>query len=47
MAPNHSTGTRVERGGIVCRGHQHHSVYYNRSDLKPTGVARVKNPLRA
>src|ERR1700722_18169871 len=47
MVPHHSSGTGVHREGIILRGHQHHSIDHQRSDLEPLGIARMKDPLRA
>jgi hypothetical protein len=46
MMPHYSSGTCVERGGIVRGSHEHHSIRHYRSHLKPSRVARMKNPFR-
>ncbi len=33
MVPHHASGARIEGGGVVRRGYEHHSIYYNWSDL--------------
>src|ERR1700733_6707817 len=47
MMPHDSSGACVECRRIIRSSYEHHSIHYQRSDLKPFRIARMKNPLRA
>src|SRR5581483_12464123 len=47
VVPDYAASTGIQRKGVVCGSHKHHSIHDNRGNLEVVRVVRVKYPLRA
>ena len=47
MVPDHASGARVQRVGVVRGSHEHDAVHDHRGYLHPVRIAGMEDPLRA